>query len=70
MAALEDLNDFQLFRACGPLYSSFAIESLTSLLLGLFFCYLSLKICVRSDVERPVSSFVRMLWGWAATACQ
>eukprot|EP00435_Cladocopium_sp_Y103_P009379 s2381_g2.t1 len=58
-------NDFELFRACGPLYPAFAIESLTSLLLGLFFCYLSLKICVRSDVERPVSSFIRMLYAWA-----
>jgi len=57
-------NDFELFRACGPLYPAFAIESLTSLLLGLFFCYLSLKICVRSDVEHPVSSFFRMLYGW------
>ena len=28
--ALEDLNDYELFRACGPLYPAFAIESLTS----------------------------------------
>jgi len=63
--ALQDLNDYELFRACGPLYPAFAIESLTSLLLGLFFCYLSLKICVRSDVQSPVRSFVWMIWSWA-----
>ena len=30
LMALQDLNDYELFRACGPLYPAFAIESLTS----------------------------------------
>lgn len=65
MATIASLNDFELFRACGPLYPAFAVESLTSLLLGCFFCYLSLRIAVRSDVQKPMSSFFRMIYGWA-----
>ncbi|CAJ1395229.1 unnamed protein product [Effrenium voratum] len=59
MAQIEDLNDFQLFRACGPLYPAFAIESLTSILLGVFFCYLALRITVRTDVNAPVLATYR-----------
>lgn len=64
-ATIASLNDYQLFRACGPLYPAFAVESLTSLLLGFFFCYLSLRIAVRSDVPKPMFTFVRMIYGWA-----
>ena len=35
------------------------------ILLGFSFCYLSLKICVRSDVQSPVRSFVWMIYSWA-----
>ncbi|CAJ1354309.1 unnamed protein product [Effrenium voratum] len=55
----EVLNDFQLFRACGPLYPAFAIESLTSVLMGAFFCYLSLRIAVRADVKQPLTAIWR-----------
>eukprot|EP00437_Effrenium_voratum_P006247 CAMPEP_0181422088 /NCGR_PEP_ID=MMETSP1110-20121109/13433_1 /TAXON_ID=174948 /ORGANISM="Symbiodinium sp., Strain CCMP421" /LENGTH=370 /DNA_ID=CAMNT_0023545173 /DNA_START=41 /DNA_END=1153 /DNA_ORIENTATION=- len=61
MAEIQGLNDFQLFRACGPLYPAFAIESLTSILLGVFFCYLALRITVRTDVNAPVMSMLRWM---------
>ena len=60
LASVEGLNDYQLFRACGPLYPAFAIESLTSIILGFFFTYLALRIVVRTDVKKPINASWRM----------
>ncbi|CAE7610067.1 unnamed protein product [Symbiodinium natans] len=60
MPVVEGLNDYQLFRACGPLYPAFAIESLTSIILGFFFTYLALRIVVRTDVKKPINASWRM----------
>ncbi|CAJ1365013.1 unnamed protein product [Effrenium voratum] len=59
MANLEGLNDFQLFKACGPLYPVFALESLASVLMGVFFCYLALRIAVRTEVNAPAWAMYR-----------
>ncbi|CAE7944960.1 unnamed protein product [Symbiodinium sp. KB8] len=65
---LEELNDFELFRACGPLYPAFAIESLTSIILGLFFTYLALRIVVRTDVKQPINAVWLMIRDYISPA--
>ena len=64
----EELNDFELFRACGPLYPAFAIESLTSIILGLFFTYLALRIVVRTDVKQPINAVWLMIRDYISPA--
>ena len=63
-----ELNDFELFRACGPLYPAFAIESLTSIILGFFFTYLALRITVRSDVKKPINAVWLMFRDYVSPA--
>ena len=68
MSVVEGLNDYQLFRACGPLYPAFAIESLTSIILGFFFTYLALRIVVRTDVKKPINASWRMFQDYISPA--
>ncbi|OLQ06350.1 hypothetical protein AK812_SmicGene10375 [Symbiodinium microadriaticum] len=65
---IRELNDFELFRACGPLYPAFAIESLTSIILGLFFTYLALRIVVRTDVKQPINAVWLMIRDYISPA--
>jgi hypothetical protein len=49
-------NHAQLMRVCGPLYPSFALESLASLSLFVFFSYLSIVISSKQQLKNPARS--------------
>lgn len=51
----------QLMRTCAPLYSAFALESLWTLLLAIFFSYLSVLISSKQQLDSPGKAVYRFL---------
>jgi bacteriorhodopsin len=52
-AAEQKLLESSLMRECAPLYSSFALESLWTLILAAFFTYLSVLISSKQQLQSP-----------------
>lgn len=71
---MAELTGAQLQRTCGPLYPSFALESVSALFLFAFFAYLSILISSRQQLKAPARSIGRFLWsnfsGWCDDTCR
>lgn len=52
----------ELMRICAPLYPSFALESAASLVLFLFFSYLSILISSKQQLQAPARSICKFVY--------
>eukprot|EP00933_Yihiella_yeosuensis_P015299 TRINITY_DN1339_c0_g1_i1.p1 TRINITY_DN1339_c0_g1~~TRINITY_DN1339_c0_g1_i1.p1 ORF type:complete len:597 (-),score=110.51 TRINITY_DN1339_c0_g1_i1:607-2292(-) len=62
MTLSKTLDESLLIRECAGLYGSFALESFANFLLGCTFCYLSLLIACKNQLEQPGLAAMRWLW--------
>jgi hypothetical protein len=54
-------NHAELMRTCGPLYPSFALESLASISLFVFFSYLAVLISSKQQIKNPAQTMCKFL---------
>jgi hypothetical protein len=55
-AATDVVTEASLMRICAPLYPSFALESLWTLVLAVFFAYLSILISAKQQLSNPAGA--------------
>ena len=55
-------TEAELMRVCAPLYGSFALESLWTIFLAIFFGYLSILISSKQQLKKPGRAVCKFLW--------
>jgi hypothetical protein len=55
-------TEAELMRVCAPLYGSFALESFWTIVLAIFFGYLSITISSKQQIKNPGRAVCKFLW--------